>query len=202
MPKKAKPRIEWRGDTVETELGDGWMVVERFELQNGRRVVAELKVCPAPRPADSGAREGRRFGERPTDVPTPAGGVKARLLRKIPVGRKTDVFEDFVDWHASQQGDEAAERLQQIARQWGWRGRRRARRSYDDEYWATLSQAYVGSLRHERPVVRLAEKLKLPISQVRSHINLARRKGFLSATGKGAYGGELTDKAKVVLAKA
>src|SRR5688572_22571007 len=97
-PKQSEePRQELNPKTnrLETELGNGWMVIEQLERQRGRRVVSLLIICPAPGPLTDGVRLPRAVGEVPLDGKTPDGGITARLLRTIKVGRHHEPIADY-----------------------------------------------------------------------------------------------------------
>jgi hypothetical protein len=207
MKKAQPPRKAWdpQRNLLETELGNGWMVMEKFEMQDGRRVVAQLTICPAPLPAVAGTvRKGRRKGDRPEDAPVPAGGITARLLRTVKVGKAAEpVIADYRHAIRKWFGADALKRLDAHTGQPSRRRRRREPRSRraTDRSYAELARDYAWLWQHgERaPTAALAAMRGVPIEKMRSHIHLARANGFLTETSRGRAGGEVTAKAWGVL---
>jgi hypothetical protein len=206
--KTMPPRQEWNPslNMLETELGNGWMVVEWFEIQNGRRVVAQLSICPAPLAIGKGKVANKRTpGERPIDGVTPLGGVTARLLRTIRVGQDaTSVIADYKRWAKRHLGQPAATRVNLVAatkRKRGTRTRPKSARA-SDLYYAMLARDYVTLISDGRPspTAQLARDRGESLERIRSHVHLARTNGFLSATTRGRPAGILTPKAERLLA--
>lgn len=202
MTDELPPRMQWDPDRnlLETELGNGWMVIEWFEMQEGQRVVGALMICPAPGPLVNGVRDGRYLGDRPTDGPVPSGGVTARLLRTVKVGKNADpVIKHYGAWVKEWFGEEA--RAEFDAHAPLPRGKRRSSRRPDDRYYAELASEYATiAEKSKRPTATLAELRGEPIEKIRSHVHLARANGFLTNAPKpGKAGGKLTPKAKQVL---
>lgn len=193
----AEPRL------IETVLENGWMVVQHLEMQNGRRVVAELRICPAP--PDSIVRDGRNPGERPTDGIVPPGGIKVRVLREIEreVGKHETFLHDYRAWIATRFGADALARYDHHNAHPGrTRGRAAPKgKRASDRYYAELAQAYVQIIRQgiKKPVDQLAILRGETAQRIRDHVHLARANGFLTQTTRGKVGGELTPKAKRLL---
>jgi len=207
---KRRLRQEWdpKEGVLETELGNGWMAATWLELQDGRRVVAQLTICPAPRSAKAGTtRQGRHPGERPADAPVPAGGITARLLRTVKLGASAEpVIADYRRWIKKSFGADALQRLDAHTGRPARRRRKkrpRTRRAVDG-FYAELAHQYVQLLEHgERaPTTTLARIRGERIEKVRSHIHLARKNGFLTETKPGKAGGVLTPLALAVLEEA
>jgi hypothetical protein len=200
------PRREWdpQRNILETPLGNGWMVQEWFEVQDGRRIVAMLTICPAP--PSGRVRAGRRLGERPPDAPVPAGGITARLLRLVHVGGSTaePVIADYRRWIKQQFGADALARLD-ARRGRPARHRKKAvrNRRARDRFYAELARDYVAlhDSGHRSPTATLAAMRDVTIEKMRSHIHLARANGLLSDTVRGKRGGTLTRKALDALAR-
>lgn len=213
MSVRESARREYRPEKnlLETELGNGWMVIEHFEMQEGRRIVGQLTICPAPPPMSDAdgrpvARDGRNPGERPSDGTVPHGGITARLLRTIRVGKHVeDVIEDYRTWIGRAFGEETLQRFdKQVPRVARTRSRRRPKTNRTtDTFYAELARDYVQALKDfgKRPTSALARLRRESLSKVRSQIHLARVNGFLSDTTRGAPGGQLTDRAEKVLAQ-
>ena len=202
MTDELPRRMQWDPDRnlLETELGNGWMVIEWFEMQEGQRVVATLTICPAPGPPVNGVRPGRLLGNRPEDGPVPVGGVTARLLRTVKVGKNADpVLEDYRQWVEEWFGEDARGEFDDHTPSSGTRPRRNRRP--DDRYYAKLAREYAALAEMStRPTTDLAKFRGESIERIRSHVHLARANGFLTdAPGPGKAGGKLTPKAENVL---
>jgi len=206
---KRRLQQEWDPEegVLETELGNGWMVATWLEMQDGRRVVAELRICPVPLPPVTGTtRKGRHPGERPVDAPVPAGGITARLLRTVRLGASAEpVTADYRRWIKRNFGADALERLDAHTGRPAQKPRKkrpRTRRA-GDGFYARLARDYVElSKRGVRaPTTTLAKLRGERIEKVRSHIHLARKNGFLTETKQGKAGGALTPVALAVLEK-
>jgi hypothetical protein len=91
----------WLGVPLEGErmLGErGWIAEYRLAVQDGRIVVAEVRVCPARWAdwRDNSARDsGVSKGIEADDVP--AGGVTTRMLRRLAVGAHVDVMGELYE---------------------------------------------------------------------------------------------------------
>ena len=100
-----------------------------------------------------------------------------------------------------------------------WRGfeiaaleapRRPGRKGHDDRFLAQVASVYVGALAagSRRPIADAAERLRevgqhYSNARVRDLVFMARERGFLTGPpGPGRAGGELTPKAKAILAEA
>jgi hypothetical protein len=186
---------------LETDLGNGWMTIETFVPQGGRRVVASLTVCPAP--PSGPVRPKRVIGEPPVDAVVPPSGITARLLRRVRVGQSAAfVVADYRRWVRAQFGTDALKRLDAHAGRPVQRRKSRRVRRASDAFYAQLSADYVALLEQsvKAPTAELATLRGVPIEQMRSHIHLCRRGGFLTDTVRGKSGGSLTPKAHRVLA--
>ncbi|HXG71782.1 MAG TPA: hypothetical protein VNJ04_14330 [Gemmatimonadaceae bacterium] len=186
---------------LETELGNGWMVIEHFEMQGGQRVVAHLTICPAP--PQTPVRDGRHPGERPTDGVTPAGGITARLLRTVKVGKAEPVLRDYRTWVRKFFGEDALRRLGTDVLRPARKAKRQAprHRRVSDFYYAELARDYETLVRQgvKRPTAELQRLRGIPLQRIRSHVHLARTNGFLTETRRGQAGGEMTAKARRLL---
>lgn len=189
-----RPSLE---GVLETELGNGWMVVESFEIHDGRRVVAELRICPAP--PQTGAHPVRMYGDRSEDDAVPAGGLRARLLRMVKVGKYAEpVISDYRHWIKKQFGPDALARLDAHTGRPSRRRRSkkpRTRRA-TDVFYAKLAKDYETLWQRgvKAPTAMLATMRSIPPEKMRSHVHLARTNGFLTETSRGRAGGILTGK--------
>jgi hypothetical protein len=84
----------WLGAPLDGEpmLGErGWIAEYRLAVQDGRVIVAEVRVCPArwaKWTGDDAPDSGASKGMLADDVPR--GGLSTRLLRRVPVGTHID----------------------------------------------------------------------------------------------------------------
>lgn len=207
MAKRRDGRAAWNVHTrrLETEIGGGWMVIEQFNVVGGRQVVEMLTICPAPPPDRPGvAQPGRVVGEPPIGALIPKGGITARLLRTVKVGRGTDALEDYKTWLAGHFGSAALVRLEELVGNPGQRHRSGKPRA-SDLYYAALAKDYVDLWNKgvKAPIGALAKLHRVSPEKIRSHVHLARSGGFLTkAKTVGAKGGELTAKSHRLLAVA
>lgn len=75
--------------------------------------------------------------------------------------------------------------------------RRPGRRGRPDRYYAELAVAYEDWQGTRQPLRVLADELVMPLSTLRTALQIARRRGLLTAApGKGRKGGWATDKAR------
>src|SRR5947209_5376410 len=108
----------WDTDALwqETDLTDGWTIRETFAAQGGRRVVSTLTI-------------------RPTLATAPAGGISARLLRRIKVGQFAGgLHRRLVKYFGAHTADDVFDEFHWKSRQ----GRRRhpPHRRATDRYYA------------------------------------------------------------------
>ena len=183
-----------------SEIADGWVQFELYELVDGRRVVCEIRVYPTPPGefATSGVYTKLfMIGERSPEDVIPHGGVTARLMQKTKIGYVhaepvvVDYRETIRRWH----GDEAAERFDATL---GEAPRRRGGPALPDIYYADIAVQYemCGKSGSRSPIKDLTKARKVSDSKIRSDINRAREKGFLEpATKWGTPGGNATEKA-------
>jgi hypothetical protein len=71
-----------------------------------------------------------------------------------------------------------------------------------DEFYAKLARDYAQQVAHgsPRPTADVARRRRLSPSKVRDMLHEARRRGLLSPTVRGRFGGQLTDRAREILA--
>ena len=179
----SQQRWDSDGAWQDTDLDNGWTVRERMASQGGRRVVSELSIVP-------------------TSGTVPAGGITARLLRRVKIGQFARGLQQTI---AKYFGADAADRVFDTL-QWssGTRPRKRPRhRRVDDRYYAELARDYVTLWQHDdrKPTKTLARLRDVRPEHMRSQIHLARANGFLGETTRGTAGGSLTRKAERELSK-
>lgn len=135
--------------------------------------------------------------------------VTARLLRRVAWGQYESVARQRIRREAAAYGAAPAEPGQRagedvsymsaIARDFA-SAPRPGRRGRGDVAYAAVAATYVGSLGAGRAVQLTASELGYSPSQVRNLLYEARRRGLLTDSPAGREGGELTDKARALLA--
>jgi len=168
------------------DIGNEWTYAVRRHIQNGRWIVAELRVFPSSEL--SSKRRCEHWLAEPEEItaPIPIGGLTARQLREVSFS---------APHRAAMKGLLNAAR--EIARHY--------KKSYpkNDRLLAVV-QVYVGCLSQgsRRPTAETAKELSIPISQVRDAIHGARKRGLLTLSrGQGYAGGELSPLAQNLLAR-
>jgi hypothetical protein len=207
----ASGRLEYEAPLVEHD--PRWVVTLVLDVVNGRLVVTELRLR---------ARGDGPFGSGPPVVPE--GGITTPVLRKIPVARLVE--EARVKAQASATGwaapaptrkkktkgakrdpldellDSQARALARAGRaETGRAGRPRTR---DDEHYLVWAVAYARKLAEgsHAPVAEIARERGVDRGMVRDRLHVARSRGLLTEVPEGArIGGELTDKARELLAR-
>lgn len=197
------------------------MTVETWEIdETTGRTKATLKWADAPDASfDFELSTGGRvlsFTARSPD------GISARGLRQVPIGAmqralRRDISlilrgepepvgapgrfvirkgERVVPYHPIFERDE----WRHLARDFEDRPRPGAA-GRADEHYAALAAMYVDLLAtSSRPTQDLADLLGEKVSAIRNYIYKARERGLLTTAGRGKAGGELTDKARRLLA--
>lgn len=189
--------VVWKARVIEE-----WVAAYRLVPgTDGLPVVAELRIHPS----EPGPHNIDQWSGNPESVP--AGGLTARLLRRVPLGRESlelrDVIEKFraegftdqmVDRLLGQHGMSVRGFLRKAPSRPGRRGR-------DDVYYAELALQYRKAIDRNSttPVLDVAKELEWSPAKVRDAIHDARRRGLLTSSGPGRPGGELTPKAQAVL---
>jgi hypothetical protein len=224
---------------VEEDLGEDWVAAYRITAQDGRPVVAEVRVFPRPphwepRPVPDpdevwwppGVWEAEIKG---TGAAVPPGGIPTTILREIRLGPVYEFLASEISAqghrqraaHLEEQGlTEYAETAREAAELWARRTtemgftkdfvRHPGRRGRDDLFYAGLAARYVGLLAagSQAPIRDLARELRdaghnFSDEYVRQLINNARgRRDLLTEAPPGKAGGELTPKARRLLAEA
>ena len=192
---------------VEVPLGDAWVAAYFLVLQQGRPVIAEVRIFPAePQRPGAGQWSGHFLG---VDASVPAGGVRSRLLR-LPL-RTHQVWTDrFLASLRKRQGPDRF-------RDQRWLGdhefvptprtrrstrRARGRPSLPNRAYAVVARAYDAAIQRKSrsPVKDVAAALnESSLGRVRSLIFKARAKGYLTQTIQGRSEGRLTALGKRVL---
>jgi hypothetical protein len=194
-------------------IAGGWAYEMDLRLENGRPVIAQLRVFPDSPAVDrerltdahalwmqlgmtdnaaATARDLARLVPTSTspsgEVPVPAGGLAARHLRRIPFRQRPPALIT-----------EGWRRIRAELRQVYRRQRTQER---GDVRLAHVAKLYVEALQRgsRTQVVDVARQLGVPAAHVRDAVSAARRRGLLTATrSQGVPGGELTAKAQALL---
>lgn len=192
----------WEEAVTVWRFRDSWGVEVRFMLTDQRDLeVVAIQMWPYGQRAfvgtDGTPVEGvaDRYQLAAADgFEIATGGMTARLMRQFPLG--------FVYERVRQQLREQGPSF--LSSDWRAAGSsRQGRRADGDESYALLAAQYVELLSagDDHPVLTLAERLHLTDSSVRARLNRARKRGLLTASQPGRAGGDLTAKARSLLAE-
>lgn len=229
----------WRGEPIAGEpafkhsretglweqvrLGE-WDAYVRFEAQDGHPVIAELRILPRPHSTREEAWVEEWFkmperlnpelvtweGPRPKAPDTPSGGLTARNLRKLTVGRALSAAYRHLGGlfrHDPAPDSLLGQSIQCFAAQAVSEPRQPGRRGREDAFYAHVASAYVEAITQgsRRPVKDAALALSKAWSgtyedtYIRDLLGEARRRGLLTRPPKGRAGGELTTKGRQAL---
>jgi hypothetical protein len=212
----------WGNLWFEQELDGQWRVAYRLTAQHGRLVVSEVRLFPAdrtlvPRPpagtaqatyrspaAEAGHWPGSRQGFH---ARCPAGGVTTRVVRALRIGRDLASVNRYHRQLAKQlpQMFAAGHTFalvgveKPIAR--GTQPRR-GRPPEGDLKYARAAHTYVEACAEgTHPVEAVAHRFEITTPTARVWIQVARRRGLLTATAPGVAGGSVTPRARAILRK-
>lgn len=182
-------------------LDGGWTACYRLIPADGRPVVAELRVVPAPPGAVVNIQaDGSPLGH----YEPPAGGLTAATLRD-EVTLAAHVYE-LLPRALQSSGTSGHDWLSQLFGALGFDPRepRRPRRGptgWPDADYARLAADYLAFVEagSRRPVIDLALARNEPEETVRQQLVRARRRGLLTRQTAGKAGGQLTERAKRLL---
>jgi hypothetical protein len=183
-----------------------WVVAYRVVVQNGRAIVAEIRVFPnEPDRETAGEWSGQSLGAK---AAVPAGGLSTRALRSIRLGHDVHSLKKLEDYFRSNRPEDVQRLLEsfgldgirsngQTARASGGRGRPALPR----EEYARLASAYADAVGRgsRNPIRELAQQLGLPATRIRARIHRARELGFLDPGSQGSAGGHLMPAARRAL---
>ena len=151
-----------------------WEAEVKFRVNRGRREIEQLTIRP--------------WGDPRRTV----GGITTELLRCVRLGeiqREVDRLLSGVVWPHAGFGE-------------GFRDSPRpGRRGRSDVEYAEIAAVYVSKLNEPNPTVATATELEYSPSAVGSMLHKARRRGLLTPSPPGQAGGELTRKARELLAQ-
>ena len=213
---------------VGVDVDDGWRADLRLALQDDRLVVSEVRLYPSMTEAEAklagispSVRDTKEFEllhepgdswkrgqEQGLDAEVPAGGISARLLRRVPVHvhERMDT-QRLAVLKITPRGDEEVIELhtegELILLQHQHRSdapRRRGRPRLDDatllRVAATYAEAYLAGA---HPTQTVRRKLRMSQARARDLVRRARERGFLTHATWGRAGGKLTAEAERLL---
>ena len=186
-----------------------WLVAYRVVVQEGRAVVAELRVFPnEPEHKNPGEWSAEWVGRHAV---VPAGGLSTRGLRSIRIGREMHSLKALIDrakGHIDTRWMLSAEHGTYgqfgITEELGTAPIRaatnRGRPQKPLGVYVDVAVAYVKAIEggSHNPVQDVARVLGLPVTTVRSRIHAARNRGLLDRGRQGYAGGQLLPAAKAV----
>jgi transposase-like protein len=185
---------------LEVPIDDTWMTASRLAVQDGRVVIAEIRVFPlesrgsAVPPA--GIWSAEVLGAR---APVPPKGLSARTLRNIRLGEHPRHVADVLDWVTQQQQAAPAH----VAKFFGLGAvtqkpqaikSTRPRSGRPDAFYAAVAARYLRAIKRnsKRPGVDVARQMKVEPSKIRDWLHQARERKLLSPSSHGKRGGQLT----------
>jgi len=185
---------------VVVPLADGWEAEFDLARQSGTAVVSQVRVY------HRSPNQQWITSRVPDPATLPAGGLPARILRDVRFGeayRAMREIGDATDARTPEASGPAGLLATLGFEHIGNRNRKRGRPPHDDGFYARVSRQYVEALRtgSRRPVVDVAQELKLSPSRVRSLLTTARKHGLLTPAVRGRAGGAITEKARALLNK-
>ncbi len=126
----------------------------------------------------------------------PDGGLTARQLRRVTLGDLTrNASRGLIGNLMAAMAPEVASAVDEDHAHPGRAGR-------DDHFYAVWAARYADRAAYTpRPIAELAELHDQPPARLREYIAAARRRGLLTETTKGRSGGQLTDRARTLLAE-
>jgi hypothetical protein len=220
-------RNEGAGDVldlwVEAAIGDGWTAAFRVFEQGGSLIVGELRIYPEepdegnPDSSAYGPYGERRAGEWSAAKlgdkargQIPAGGLTARKARDVRFDAVREAVRELLAKARIEQGVDVDELFQPgglLARQriepeLLQQDRSRRRQTHDDHFLSQIAAIYVDLVRDSRePAWETARTIGYSLAHTKRLLTEARRRGLLTGTTRRRAGGELTEKARALLAR-
>ena len=189
----------------ETPVDDEWIASYRLAPQNGRVVVAELRVFPieVTRARTSDGSAGYWSGEvLGTKASVPRGGLTARLIKNsIRLGAHLAKADEALEWWRQMLLIEGTGLTGTEKRQAASHTPTRGRPGRPAIEYARLARTYAQAVASSRrnPTEVVAARHRLTIKKARDLVHKARSRGFLTGTDRGIAAGVLTPKAKAIL---
>lgn len=185
---------------LEDELpGEQWKTAYRMMLKDGELVVAEVRVYPRDAP---GAYVQTGAGEWSGDVSSlPKGGLPQVRLRQVRIGEARKRIAREIDSWRREAGSELDQQL--TARGIPVEAFVPRRTRERQRYLAEVARSYVMFVESgsRSPVVQLANELGVTRDRARDVLHDIRRAKLLTSPRKGVAGGQLTEKARQILAE-
>lgn len=159
-----------------SEMRPAWVLTVVFDIEDSGLPVTEMSLSPAA-------------------LWPPPDGLTTEVLRGITFETMRSQLRDFI-----RLPDEAKEELRLDVENVSG-GTRPGRRGQEDWFYVRWAGRYVGELRNgPNPVARMADKNNSPAA-IRGYLHEARSRGLLTEAPSGKAGGELTAKARWVMAE-
>jgi hypothetical protein len=155
-----------------------WKITATFVRQGDQLVVSSCTISPVGDGVPDGGLTARQL-RRVTLGDLTRNASRAGLIGKL-MGAMTPDVTSAVDEERTHPG----------------------RAGRDDHFYAVWAARYAERAAYTpRPIVELAELHDQPPARLREYIAEARRRGLLTETTRGRSGGQLTDRAHVLLAE-
>lgn len=162
---------------AEVPLGP-WRVAYRAGLDGRRVVISEIRIYPG----EAGQPPGRwSADELGALAPTPAGGITARLLRQINVGKHAAAISQFRTEDVARLLDRGHVVPKARAIHVSPRRSTRGRPPLPDSFYLELAKRYSAlcGAGETAPIVTIARERSLPASSIRSAIARCRQRGLV-----------------------
>lgn len=186
------------GDVWDTvDLGQGWVAAYRLIEQGGHPVIAEMHVyarAAMPREPQLSPRRSPKV-----DRELPVGGIRSSVLRRASVATILKRTRKELRESADQTvrgvpiGEKIFDRLEEQP------PKPTGRRRQDPQFYAEVAELYATAIAEgeRKPIVAVTRHLEsqgkpYAESYIRSAVQEARRRSFLTPSTKGRAGGELT----------
>lgn len=201
---------------LEVPVVGGWVAASRLAIQEGRLVIAEVRVFPGedtalrrgspPKELLHMAGPGRWSGEvLGVQAEVPPGGLTASTLRTVRLGEHPRHVRAVVQWLAKQYGADAFKSGGSLAALGlapeGERPRPARQFGRGDLFYARLARDYGRLIERgsEQPVAAIATARGVAVARIRGWLHEARVRGLLTPGVQGRSGGQLTARAERLL---
>jgi hypothetical protein len=187
---------------LEMTIGGAWRAAARLGVQEGRLIVAELRVFPREPGRPPGIWSAEILGSK---AAVPPGGLTARLLRQVHLSevpaRAQALLASSFRFEAPPGAKIRVEPLAVEGIPIPQRPRPERRTGRGDAFYAQLAADYVQAIERgsRQPVKELAKQRSCPRAQIRDMLHEARVRQLLSPGKQGRLGGILTGRATTIL---